>query len=251
MKPIACLFLALLAGATTGLAQTRIEKSVPIRAGQRLVLNVDYPDVQLQTWDKPDIQITGTASINRGEHDDAFQLDIASTSEAVTVTSQLKDKDRIPERILIKRDEQEYFFKTADFHDPEVQKFLAEKSGDYAFRSTGVHQEIKLTIFVPRHTPVEVNAKYGVLEAVGVGSPLKAVSKYGVVDVTVAQAFAGSIVARCQYGEILTNLDAKFDRATGTTKSDKRWTEISTRLGSGPAYHLESKYGNVYVRKSK
>lgn len=244
------IFLALFA-TTAGLAQTRIDKSVSVRAGQRLVLNVEYPNVTLQTWDKPEVQVTGTASINRGEHDEAFYLDVASQGDAVTVTSMLKDKENIPERILIKRGDQEYFFKTANYHDPEVQKFLSENGGEYRYRSTGVHQDIALTVFVPRNTSVEVNAKHGLVEATAFEAPLKVTSKHGSIDITFAQPVKGSIVARCQYGEILTNLDVKFERASDGGKNGKRWTEIGMATGPGPQYILESKYGNLYLRKSK
>lgn len=243
------LFILLLFVYTAGPAQTRIEKSVPVRAGQRLILNLDFPDVKLQTWDKAEVQVTGTASINRGEHDNAFQLETTTSGDAVTITSTLKNKESIPERILIKRGDQEYFFKTANYHDPEVQKFLAENGGDYGYRSTGIHQEIKLTVFVPRGIAVEVNAKHGTVEAAAFDAPLRATSKHGVIDITFGPSFKGSITARCQYGEILTNLDAKFERAPDGGKNGKRWTEISASLGNGPAYILESKYGNLYLRK--
>ena len=56
-------------------AQTKIEKSIPIRSGQKLVLNFDYPELTLQTWDKNEVLIKGVVSINRGENDSAFDLD--------------------------------------------------------------------------------------------------------------------------------------------------------------------------------
>jgi hypothetical protein len=244
------IFLVLFA-TTAGLAQTRIDKSVPVWAGQRLILNFDFPNVKLQTWDKSEIQVTGTASINRGEHDEAFYLDVASQSDAVTITSMLRDKENIPERILIKRGEQEYFFKTANYNDAEVQKFLSENGGDYRYRSTGVHQDIALTVFVPRNTSVEVIATHGLIEARAFDAPLKVTSKHGSIDITFTQPVRMGIVARCQYGEILTNLDVKFERASDGGKNGKRWTEISSGPGSGPHHILESKYGNIYLRKSE
>jgi len=62
----------------------------------------------------------------------------------------------------------------------------------------------------------------------------------------------GQLTARSRYGEILSNLDIKFDQAKFPDKSARsqgKWTEISAKLGSGPPYFIESKYGKVYLRK--
>ena len=233
------------------LAQTKIEKTIPVKAGQKLSLNFDYPEVKLQTWDKTEIRITGTVSINRGENDNAFELAVASTTSDISVTSMLKNKESIPQRIVIKKGDREYYFKAQDYNDPEIQKFLEENGREYSYMSNGVIQEIKLEVFVPKGLETTVQAKYGLVEVKNFDGPLSIDAKYGGVDASILAQDTGQLTARTQYGEILTNLDVKFDQLTSGAKSDKRWTEISASLGKGPKYKLESKYGNVYLRKSK
>lgn len=236
---------------TCTFAQTKVEKSIPVKAGQRVVFQLDYPEVKLQTWDKPEVFISGTVSINQGEHDAAFGFDVNVTTPEVTIISSLKDKENIPHRITIKKGDREYYFKTANFNDPEVQKFLADNGGDYSYRSSGIQHEIKLTINIPRNTPVQIESKYGIVEVLAFDAPLTINSKYGGADITFSTAPKGRITARSQYGEILTNLDAKFDQVPAGGKNGKRWTEITANLGSGPELSVESKYGNIYLRKSK
>lgn len=243
------LFLVLLTGAAS--AQTKIEKSIALKSGQKAVFQFDYPEVKLQTWDKPEILITGTVSINQGEHDSAFGLEVNATGAQVTITSSLKDKESIPHRISIKKGDREYYFKTSNFNDPEVQKFLAENGNEYSYRSSGIQHDIKLTIYVPRNTPVQIESKYGLVEVLAFDGPLAIDSKYGGVDVTVAAAPKGRLTARSRYGEILSNLDVKFDRVSSGGKEGKNWTEITATLGSGPEVVVESKYGNIYLRKPK
>lgn len=245
------LLVGMIAIGTMAGAQTKIEKTIPVKAGQTLVLDLDYPEAKIQTWDKADVLITGTVSINQGEHDSAFQLEVMTTGNKLVVTSLIKDKESLPKRLLIKKGDREYYFKTDNYHDPDVQKFLAENGNEYSYRSTGIHQEIHLTVFVPRNTPVEVNAKYGLVEVTSFEGPLTANSKYGGMDITFPLQFKGRITASCQYGEIYTNLEASFDRSMNDGKNGKRWTAISARLGDGPAFAIESKYGNIYLRKSK
>jgi hypothetical protein len=232
-------------------AQTKVEQTIPLKAGQSLTLNFDYPTVKIQTWDKPDVLITGTVSINKGENDQAFQLEISSSTGEVTVTSVLKDKENIPKRIVIKKDGREYYFRTGDFHNSEVQKFLAENGQDYSYSSQGVIQEINLLIYVPCNVNTQVNSKYGIVEVAAFDGPLTVESKYGGVDATIASPAAVQLIARTQYGEILTDLDSKFSQAPATGKSGKHWTEITSNTGKGPALTFESKYGNVYLRKIK
>ena len=231
-------------------AQTKVEKSIPVKSGQKLNLDFDYPEVKLHTWDKADILVTGTVSINKGENDNAFELEINSTASGVSVKSHLKDKENIPHRIAIKKGDREYYFKASNYNDPEVQKFLEENGREYSYMSNGIIQEIKLEVFVPKNIETLVVSKYGLVEVLNFEAPLTIDAKYGGIDASIQATGLGQLTARSQYGEILSNLDVKFNQQTSGEKSNKRWTEISALLGNGPKYSLDSKYGNVYLRKT-
>jgi hypothetical protein len=70
----AILYMLLFVSAGT-LAQTNIEKTVAIPKGNTLVMVFDYPElIKIKTWDKQEVLIKGSVSINRGENDDAFEL---------------------------------------------------------------------------------------------------------------------------------------------------------------------------------
>lgn len=243
-------FAILLACITVvSLAQTPVEKTVPVQAGQKLMLDFDRPEVRISTWDKKEILIKGTASINRGENDNAFELLVTTTGPQIKIASNIKDKESLPQRIVIKKGDTEYFFKAKDFNDPEVQKFLDQNGREYSYISSGVVVEVKLEVFVPKGMETSVLSKYGVVEVVGFEAPLTIDSKYGGVDISVTPATTGQLTARSRYGEILTNLGINFDQR-GPDKTDK-WTEITAKVGTGSRYEIESKYGNVYLRKPK
>lgn len=243
------LMILILALTVPGFSQTKVDKTVPIKSNQKLIMNFDYPEVKVQTHDKSEVYVTGTVNINHGENDNAFVLEVSSSSSEIAITSSLKNKESIPKRIVIKKDDQEYFFKTDNFRSPEVQKFLEENGHDYSYQSHGIFQEIKLTVFVPKNIETIVHSKYGIVEVVGFDGPLTIDSKYGGIDASILAASTGQLTARTQYGEILSNLETRFDPQRSEVKSDKRWTEISANLGKGPRYDFESKYGNVYLRK--
>jgi hypothetical protein len=230
-------------------AQTPVEKTIMVQPGQKLTLDFDNPEIKLSTWDKKEITIKGTASINRGENDNAFELHASTVGQEIRITSVIKDKENLPRRIMIKKGETEYFFKAKDFKDPEVQKFLDENGREYAYMSSGVLVEVKLEIFVPKGMATSVLSKYGMVEVNNFDAPLIIDSKYGGVDATISSTTTGQLVARSRYGEILTNLGIQFDQKS--PDRNEKWTEISAKVGTGPRYEIEAKYGNVYLRKPK
>lgn len=230
-------------------AQTKVEKTVAIKPGQKLQLDMDRPDLVLHTWDKPEVLIKGTVSINQGENDNAFSILVSQVDGAVVVSSELKDEDNIPKRVVIKSGDKEYRFKATGYDDPEVQKFLEAEGRNYSYMSVGIQVDVDLEIFVPRNLETVVYTKYGAVEVRGFDAPLAVNTKYGVVDVAVPAQSVGQLVARARYGEILSNLDIRFDERGYASKKSDQWTEVSAQPGKGPAYRFESKYGNVYLRK--
>lgn len=241
----------LLLVSTTALAQTNIEKTVAVPPGNTLVMVFDYPElIQVKTWDKKEVLIRGSVSINRGENDDAFELTSKNEGKETVITSGIKDKENLPQRILIKKGDEEFYFKANDWNDPEVQKFLDENGREYVYMSNGIIKEIKLEVFVPRGMQTRIEAKYGLVEIKDFNAPLVVDAKYGGVDATISSANTGELFARTQYGEIYSNLDIKLASDwDGTRTPPNKWTEVGTKFGSGPKYSLESKYGKVYLRK--
>lgn len=235
-------------------AQTKIEKTIPVRSGQTLNMDFEFPElIKLQTWDKNEILIKGDVSINKGENDDAFELIVNQSGNKIEVSSNLKDKENIPHRIVIKKGDTEYFFKAKDTNDPEVQKFLEDNGRQYAYMSNGIIKEITLEIFVPKGMATVVESKFGLVEVKNFQAPLKVSSKFGGVDASIIERSTGELTAKTEFGEILTNLDTKFnsDKKIPDNHHHDRLTVVSAKPGTGPRYEFESKFGKVYLRKAE
>lgn len=244
------LILGLIVLSVTVFAQTKIEKVVPVQSGQKLALNFDYPElIKIQTWDRKEVLIKGTVSINKGENDEAFELVTQTNGNTITVSSVIKDMENLPKRIVIKKGDTEYVFRAKDYKDPEVKKFMDEHGGNYTYMSSGIIKEIQLEIFVPVGMETSVQAKYGLVEVLGFNAPLTVDAKYGGVDATINARATGELIARTHFGEILTNLDLAFDSEKDRDSNYNKWTQVSVKPGTGPRYMLESKYGKVYLRK--
>src|ERR1044071_442003 len=244
MKTRLVVILTVLSVATY--AQTAIEKTFPLAGAKELVADFDHPNVTLQTWDKNEVMIKGTVSINNGENDANFELQTSNANGILTISSLIKDKENIPRHVVIHRaDDQEFIFKAKSIDDPEVQKFLSEKGRDYSYISNTLLMKIELQVFVPKNLKTTCDIKYGLVEFKTFEAPLKVVAKYSKVDATIPVNIGG-ITARTKHGEILTNLDIKFDRAPfERQRGNNNWTEITAHPGKGQDYFIESTYGTV------
>ena len=240
---IAAVLLALLAP-IPDFAQTQINKSIAVSAGQSVFIHFDYPElVRVSTWDKNEVSIQGTVSINNGESDDAFELFTTSSGNTVSIRNEIKNLKGLPQRYTIVDGTQKITFKNR----AELKKYQEQNGRQFDVMSCGVDMEIVLEIKVPRNVKTKVESIYGMVEIKDFSGPLDVEATYGGVDAALTERAIGMITAQTNYGEIYTNFDSKF----GGDKIEKNFhTNVSAKPGSGPEYSFESKYGNVYLRKA-
>jgi hypothetical protein len=224
-------------------SQTAINKTIAVQSGQTISMHFDYPElIQVSTWDKNEISITGTVSINGGENDDAFSLETSSRTNEVEITGEIRNLKNLPHRVTIWNGTQKMMFKSkADY-----KKYAEEHGRDYRSMNWGTDMDIFLVIKVPKNVETKVLSTYGTIEIKDFTGPLVAESTYGGVDAALTEKLVGDLKAVTNYGQIFTNLDFKV---TGG-EFEAFHTVVSAKPGNGPRYSFESKYGNVYLRKS-
>lgn len=239
------MILAAMAVAHLHHAQTKLNKSIPYQKGKVVSMHFDYPEmIRVSSHDGNEVLIQGTVSINGGENDDAFELDIDDSGNSIAIKGYIKDLNDLPQRITIIHDGQKIMFRDK----AELKKYQAEHGKGYSQMNFGPELDIILEIKVPRNAETRVESVYGFVEIKNYSGPLTALSTYGGVDVAVNEKSIGEINAETNYGEIFTNLDTKFG---GDKLSNRDFhTYVTAKPGSGPRYNLESKYGNVYIRKA-
>lgn len=225
-------------------AQTKVNETVQLKAGQRVQLSFDYPElVKITTWDKNEISIEGTVSINSGEHDDAFVLNISNDGPIVKINNEIRNMKNLPHRVTAFDGVEKIVFRSKE----EFKNYERQNGKKFTRVSYGLDMDIILEIRIPANTVTEVASTYGMVEVLNFNGPLTVEATYGGVDVAVKEQAVGKITAETSYGEIFSNLDAKFN---GTASRNDFQTLVSATPGRGPAYILDSKYGNVYMRKA-
>lgn len=239
------LALIISAASFTNFAQTAVNKTVPLKAGQQIQLYFDYPElVKITTWEKNEISIGGTVSINGGEHDDAFELVASNNGHVVKIKNEIRNMKSLPHRVTVFDGAEKIVFRSKE----EFKKYEQQQGRKFERVSYGLDMDIILEIRVPANTQTEIKSTYGMVEVSNFNGPLTVDATYGGVDVAVKEQAIGKITAETSYGEIFSNLDAKFDGSI-SARNDFH-TLVSATPGRGPAYILDSKFGNVYLRKA-
>jgi len=226
-------------------AQTPVNRSIPVQSGQSIIMKFDYPElVRVTTWEKNEISIQGSVSINGGENDDAFTLENSTQGNAIQILSEIKDLKALPQRITVWEGGKKFLFR----NKAELEKYQATNGKNYNRMSWGPDIDIQLEIKVPRNTGTRITSVYGMVEILKFDGPLTVEATYGGVDASLAERSIGELTAETSYGQIYTNLDLKF--TDDQVRSREFYTFVSAKPGSGPRYNFESKYGNVYLRKA-
>jgi hypothetical protein len=236
---------ALVIIAVAASAQTKIDKTIPVTKGQTIRLWFDYPQlVRISTWDKNEISVTGTVSINGGEHDDAFELDIKNSSNTIFIKNRINNMDDIPQRVTIHEGQTKIVFKSKS----EWRKYQ-EEHGKSDNVNMGIDMDIELDIKVPRNIDTNVECVYGMVEIPQFVGPLSVQATYGGVDASLVEKNVGELVAETNYGNIYSNLDMEVNK--DNAREEDFHILVKANPGSGPSYRFESPYGNVYLRKGK
>lgn len=244
MKTI--LFVSLLFLAQISEAQTVVNKTIAVQNGQKVILHFDYPElIRVSTWDKNEVSVQASVSINSGENDDAFELQTSTTGNTISIKNEIRNMKSLPQRITIVDGSQKMTFKSKE----EFRKYQ-QTSGKTSFdmMSNGVDMDIQIEIKVPRNFDTRVESVYGMVEVKNFSGPLTVDATYGGVDAALLEKTTGELIAETNYGEIYTNLDIKF--GGGQSRMEDFHTYVSAKPGAGPRYDFESKYGNVYLRKA-
>ena len=239
-------FIILWCSVSTLVAQTTINKTVPVHGGQKIRMRFDYPNlVKVSTWEKNEISIQGTVSINGGESDDAFKLETSTEGNTVSIRNEIKNMENLPHRITVTMDGRKTVFRNKS----EWHKYQDENGKTHTTISEGLDMEINLEIKVPRNTETYVESVYGMVEIVDFTGPLTVEATYGGIDASLTEPVTGELVAETNYGRIYTNVDIKV--TTDNVRDEDFHTYVSVKGGNGPRNSFESKYGNVYLRKRK
>ena len=246
--------MLLLCGCPTVIAQTKFERSIDAQGVSTVKLDFMWPElIKISSWDGEAVKITGKVSINNGQYDQAFKIESERSGGTLAVFSEIENLDKIPEMIAVKKEGVIHYFNTDKWHDPKVQEFLQGDNGNgHQYTSKGVIKEIELEVWVPEQVrDIIIGCKYGLLEVTNLQNNLDARSKYGGIDIALADG-RRTIEVKTKFGQIYSNLPYDLVSEGEEVLDYGKWAVVNSQgTGGQGSLVLESKYGNIYLRRSE
>lgn len=238
------IFLIVTCCCLSSISQTVIHKSYTVQPGQKINFKFDYPKIiRISTWNKNEISIQASVTINNGREDDKFILEDKSDKETIAISNKAINFNGV--------DQRSYSIITTD----GIKQFDNKKACDDFVKNNDLENisvkcennlEIVMEIKVPQNMFTRLKSVYGMVELRDFSNPADIEAVYGGIDASLSEKLVGSLSVEVKYGEIYSDLDLSI-----TNKKEEDFeTAFSAKLGTGAALSLESGYGNIYLRKA-
>ncbi|CAA9209406.1 MAG: hypothetical protein AVDCRST_MAG95-25 [uncultured Adhaeribacter sp.] len=234
MKKIFLLSLCCLFLLTSAFAQKVVEKTLPVAANQKIDLQLKFGnDIKISAWDKKEVYVKVSYSINSDRLNDALKINFNSGAEAVQV---LVDLDHV----LLKTGRAE------DCPDQQNNRSYSSHNGQSYYSCTQIDYEIK----VPRNGNLVVNTINGNIELREISGPVNAKSISGFVDMNWPGKQGANIALKTITGEVYSDVDIAF------TNKQKEIPIVGYQLkgnvnGGGSEVKLETISNNIYFRRKE
>jgi hypothetical protein len=228
-------------------AQTIVNKSYSISGTKELSFNFDFPkNIKFSTWDKNEVSLSASVNINGGDNNEAFLLEEKTENGVLIISSKIKDYDKLPRTYVLqeKGSKDKITFKTKEAMNDYMQK---NGRANLNYWGGNVDIDITIEVKVPANLYTSVKATYGIVELNNFNGSISVNATYGGIDASIQEPQVGTVSATTKYGQIYTNMQLNL-----TEKTEKDfYTSITAATGKGPAYKLNSTYGNLYLRKQR
>jgi hypothetical protein len=223
-------------------AQRIIEKTYKTSKDQPVLLQLGYPNLKVNSWDKDEIYIKATVNISNNKYNDRFELRSETIAGELHILDSVDLKNIEPQYYVEVNGIKKHFDTKADF---EAYRAAHKNEKMSAYSSTDVHIEIE--VMLPVKDYITIQSKFGLVEVKNYTGPLTIRTEFGKIDARLKETGVGKIKLTNHYGKIYSDFDLK-----PVEKEDKNfYTSITAIPGKGPAYELSSKFGNIYLRNIK
>lgn len=223
-------------------AQKQISQQYAAKGMNKLQLKFDFPKtVKLQTWDKEEVLVRASVSINGGENDEAFLLNSDTKDGVLFISNTIKDREKLPKTYVINSKQGKLFFKTKQ----ALREHMGNKEGGWDYWGEQTDIDITVEVFVPAALATQAESVYGLVEVRNFDAPLQVKATYGGIDAALSEKQANSLSATTKFGQIYTNLSLQY----AEKKEQDFYSYISTVKNGTPAYSFTANYGNLYLRK--
>ncbi len=232
---------------------------------ESVIIESNYPDVELKSWDRNEIKIESAVTINGEDHNGAYILETKNTSTGVYVDVKVDTKSLNKKVVVNNEDGSKSYFDFKGFDN------LNFGENDNVSMNIGYNIEAKVVIWLPERMKVKVATVYGDIQTTGsfahlvinsiygmIEAELMAVNKmnklelkstYDIIDLTINPKIEADLKMSSSYGEMYSDL--KLSSKSETSNNQCGSTQNFVMNGGGMEINLMSTYDNIYVRSRK
>lgn len=249
-------------------AQRTVSATENLDGIMEVVINCTWANVEIVNWDEKSLKLTGTAIINDGLNDDAFEFSFDRTGDKIIFNSDIPTIKELPKYVSyeIKGKKHRRLLDKGEKFDWKDVDDDAKGARSY---NVGTETDINLVIYLPASVAVNTKLTYGDLDLADCGNTLDLMSTYGhieasfsdgipsscqltstysFVDVAVPSTKDSDVYLQTSHGEIYTNLKVNIDKRMSTNKMfDSKIVGTINKGGNGQL-NLRADYGNIYLR---
>lgn len=231
----------------TSIAWSQEEKtsSYALKGAKQISLDFKYPQtVTIKTWDSPEVKIVASLDINDGQDNDKFILEEQLKGNILHISSRIKDLDKIKTWNVYKDDDDDDESVRISKNGRTIRIGSGGKSVNW-----GTEVFVELEVFVPKNTPLDISAKFGLVEVIDAPKDIEIVAKFGGADISLNESQVGFLLAETSWGQIFTNLSGDLKVGGDDMLGKRMYAELKGR-SNGPSIKVETDFGNVFLRKN-
>jgi len=226
MKHLLYIVLLLAAGGPAAWGQKKVQKELPLKAGQRVQLDFEFATtIDVKTWDEPRVLVRASARVNEGLDDEAYELTASTANGVLRFVSSLRDKEKLFRRL------------------------------DSAGRFEGITENGKglkikeyYEVYVPRNAQLSLKTTLGSSKIEHNNGPLAVETVTGNIDLYFAATQPADITAKTVTGSMYTDLPFQPQKSKGLPRLAGEESQIQMN-GGGVPIALETVTGDVMIRK--
>ena len=214
------------------LAQKIHQKTLTSNSKQRVNLDFKFANtIQVQAWDKPEVYVKVSVTVNNGRLNDALLVDFASDPEGINVKADF-DKQ------LARQGKRE------DCPDRQGNNTSNwDEGGDRYY----LCYDIFYQVYLPRQADLRLETINGNVEIKELTGPVQAKSISGFVDMSWPKNKGADVAMQTISGEVYSDLDIAFQNKQDNPGPVGYLLKGKVKEG-GSRLQLESISGNVYLR---
>lgn len=227
------------------LSQDFKESNINLSENQPLELRFKYAElIQVSTWQKDEVQLQAYVKVNGKDASEDFKVNQHEENGKMIVTAEI-DEAVWPNNDWVRiYDEEEDATVTVTKNGKSFQ--IGEHT---AQRYGGTEVDIVVKVMIPEDRSTKIIAKYGFVELQSVPIQLEVDAKYGGIDASMPTPRVKILRASTSWGQIFTDLEEV--RAAGNDMMGKSMQAVLDNEKGTLEVVLDSKYGNIYLRKNE